>query len=151
MVVLFYSRPWKVVEFWELLSRKKIFIVLLVTILKHVFFSKIASTTKLEKCDYPYQGDGFCDDSNNHAGCDYDGEDCCLMSFVNQFCSACQCYTPHIPHSSYVSGKNHRSCFFSNGTFWLWSFIQFLKKPFFNVSLRISVYEGIFLLSNIFL
>ena len=63
------------------------------------FFSKIAF---LKKCDY--QGDGYCDDSNNHAGCDFDGEDCCLVSFANQFCSECQCYANH---TSYVSGKNH--------------------------------------------
>ena len=82
-----------------------------------ILFSKIASATKLKKCDEKKKkGDGYCDDSNNHAGCDFDGEDCCLMSFANQYCSECQCYTPHIPYSSYVSGKNHRSCFFSSGT-----------------------------------
>ena len=41
----------------------------------------------LKKCDY--QGDGYCDDSNNNAGCDFDGGDCCPTE--NQFCSECWC------------------------------------------------------------
>ena len=41
----------------------------------------------LKKCDY--QGDGYCDDSNNNAGCDFDGGDCCQTA--NQFCSECWC------------------------------------------------------------
>ena len=51
------------------------------------FFSKIAF---LKKCEY--QGDGYCDDSNNHAGCDFDGGDCCLIPIINGYCSECSCY-----------------------------------------------------------
>ena len=82
-----------------------------VTILQHNYFSKIASTTTLKKCKY--QGDMYCDDRNNHAGCDFDGGDCCIIPTVNQFCSECWCYANH---TSYVSGKNNRSKLFLNGT-----------------------------------
>ena len=72
-----------------------------------ILFSKIASATKLKKCDEKKKkGDGYCDDSNNNADCDFDGGDCCLNLIINQFCSECWCYANH---TSYVSGKNQRS------------------------------------------
>ena len=64
------------------------------------------------KCDY--QGDGYCDDSNNNADCDFDGGDCCQNLVYNQFCSECWCsyhYKVERP------GKNQRSKLCSNRTF----------------------------------
>ena len=52
------------------------------------------------KCDY--QGDGYCDDSNNNADCDFDDGDCCLNPVITQFCNECWCYADN---TSYVSGK----------------------------------------------
>ena len=77
-----------------------------VTILQHDYFSKIASTTTLKLCNVN-QGDQYCDDSNNHAGCDFDGGDCCQNLSINQFCSECWCYANHTH-----SGKNHSSKLF---------------------------------------
>ena len=74
-----------------------------------ILFSKTASTTKLKKCYYQDQGDGYCHDSNNNADCDFDGGDCCLNLIINQFCNECWCYADN---TSYDSGKNHRSKLF---------------------------------------
>ena len=54
------------------------------------------STMTNDGCHYPqYEGDGSCDDENNHVGCNYDGGDCCPgddpPSGWNEFCSICQC------------------------------------------------------------
>merc|ERR1712156_301924 len=41
-----------------------------------------------------YVGDGYCDDGNNNAGCNYDGGDCCepySNIFWDTFCTKCQC------------------------------------------------------------
>merc|ERR1711907_659430 len=46
---------------------------------------------------YSYKGDGYCDDGNNHAGCDFDGGDCCpatVGEVKKFFCSACACLDP---------------------------------------------------------
>ena len=44
-------------------------------------------------CKLPdFQGDGFCDDENNNAGCDFDGGDCCGLDVKKNFCSLCQCH-----------------------------------------------------------
>ena len=53
-----------------------------------------------KNCDY--QGDGYCDDSNNNADCDFDDGDCCLNPVNTQFCNECWCYADN---TSYVSGK----------------------------------------------
>ena len=52
----------------------------------------------LEPCEIAhYQGDGFCDDGNNHDGCGYDGGDCCDNDKHNAFiyCVECQCLDPN--------------------------------------------------------
>ena len=69
-----------------------------------IFFSKIVSTTTCDR-----QGDGYCDDRENNADCDFDGGDCCLNPVNNQFCSECWCYADH---TSYVAGKDQRSRLF---------------------------------------
>merc|ERR1712146_170649 len=38
-----------------------------------------------------WQGDGYCDDGNNNAGCDWDGGDCCDIDSSFEFCEACEC------------------------------------------------------------
>ena len=38
-----------------------------------------------------WAGDGACDDANNHAGCDWDGGDCCGTSNSYAFCTDCEC------------------------------------------------------------
>lgn len=43
-------------------------------------------------CGAPkFKGDGFCDDNNNHAGCAWDGGDCCGPKANKQYCKACLC------------------------------------------------------------
>lgn len=42
-----------------------------------------------------YYGDGFCDDSNNVCGCDWDGGDCCGSSISFLYCSECNCRDPN--------------------------------------------------------
>ena len=37
-------------------------------------------------------GDGYCDDVNNNAGCDFDGGDCCGDNVDKRYCSKCICY-----------------------------------------------------------
>merc|ERR1712072_1114306 len=46
-----------------------------------------------------YVGDGFCDDSNNNCGCDWDEGDCCGSSGKNKqfnYCSDCLCLDPNM-------------------------------------------------------
>ena len=41
------------------------------------------------------KGNGFCDDSNNNAGCEFDGGDCCISESTTllQTCNICACLT----------------------------------------------------------
>ena len=39
-----------------------------------------------------WKGDGYCDDDNNNAGCDFDGGDCCGDNVKKEFCTECKCY-----------------------------------------------------------
>ena len=41
-----------------------------------------------------FLGDKYCDDENNHAGCEYDGGDCCGPSVKKNWCKVCQCLDP---------------------------------------------------------
>merc|ERR1711879_527103 len=46
-------------------------------------------------CGSPsWQGDNYCDDENNNAGCEWDGGDCCGDDVKTQYCSACECLDP---------------------------------------------------------
>merc|ERR1711881_252261 len=48
-----------------------------------------------DACGSPqWQGDNYCDDENNNAGCGYDGGDCCGDDVNTQYCSACECLDP---------------------------------------------------------
>ena len=67
-------------------------------------------------CEYPdHIGDGYCDDGNNKAECEWDNGDCCgstvnCCSTVNtDYCSACECLNPNADenlctssHASYI-------------------------------------------------
>ena len=53
------------------------------------------TTTEAEGCAYEsWQGDGFCDDENNVASCDYDGGDCCGRRVRKNYCTVCACLEP---------------------------------------------------------
>ena len=41
------------------------------------------------------QGDGYCDDVNNHKDCDYDGGDCCGENVKKSYCNICECLDPY--------------------------------------------------------
>ena len=61
-------------------------------------FLKIISK-RLEGCEEPeWQGDGYCDDENNIAACDWDGGDCCNNNIPDYdiFCSVCKCLGPNV-------------------------------------------------------
>ena len=50
----------------------------------------------LEPCEnFNWKGDGYCDDGNNHEGCEYDGGDCCGSNVDTTWCNECQCLDPH--------------------------------------------------------
>jgi len=47
-------------------------------------------------CELPdYKGDGYCDDENNNAGCEYDGGDCCGNDVNKDYCYDCECKDPN--------------------------------------------------------
>jgi len=46
-------------------------------------------------------GDGYCDDGNNNADCNYDGGDCCGSNVNTAYCSQCQCLEVDNSPSSY--------------------------------------------------
>ena len=53
----------------------------------------------LVECEVPeFQGDGYCDDENNMAACEWDGGDCCNNDLPDYdiFCSECQCFGPNV-------------------------------------------------------
>ena len=53
----------------------------------------------LEECEVQeFQGDGYCDDENNMAACNWDGGDCCNNKIPDYdiYCSVCQCLVPNV-------------------------------------------------------
>eukprot|EP00095_Tigriopus_kingsejongensis_P006351 maker-scaffold390_size186308-snap-gene-0.34 protein:Tk06351 transcript:maker-scaffold390_size186308-snap-gene-0.34-mRNA-1 annotation:"polymorphic outer membrane protein g i family" len=54
---------------------------------------------KVDLCPSPhFKGDGFCDDNNNLAACQYDGGDCCSRrKNWNFFCQECKCIGSKVP------------------------------------------------------
>ena len=44
--------------------------------------------------DDNWKGDGYCDDGNNHQGCEWDGGDCCGKEVAKDYCTACECLDP---------------------------------------------------------
>merc|ERR1712048_776498 len=50
---------------------------------------------KPQSCGSPqHKGDGYCDDSNNVASCEFDGGDCC-GSVKKNYCTECACKDPN--------------------------------------------------------
>jgi len=47
--------------------------------------------------DLDWKGDGICDDQNNHAGCNFDGGDCCGPDADTDLCTLCQCLEEEAP------------------------------------------------------
>ena len=54
-----------------------------------------------ESMYFDYIGDGFCDDGNNNADCEYDGGDCCGLDINTDYCDECNCFELGGNHSSY--------------------------------------------------
>ena len=53
------------------------------------------TTASSSGCYYPHRkGDGYCDDENNNADCEYDGGDCCGDNVITYACTLCQCLDP---------------------------------------------------------
>ena len=48
-----------------------------------------------------WKGDGICDDQNNHAGCNFDGGDCCGPDADTDLCTLCQCLEEEEAHLPY--------------------------------------------------
>ena len=48
-------------------------------------------TPQLDCINQNWSGDGWCDDTNNHIGCDWDGGDCCGDSVNTNYCDECEC------------------------------------------------------------
>ena len=51
-------------------------------------------------CAQPqWQGDSYCDDTNNNAACNWDGGDCCALTNSNAdkdvYCDDCSCLDPN--------------------------------------------------------
>ena len=52
------------------------------------------STSTTLSCISLYINDGYCDDQNNNANCEYDGGDCCGDNVDASWCTLCQCLDP---------------------------------------------------------
>lgn len=64
-------------------------------------------------CPAPlWKGDGFCDDMNNIADCDFDAGDCCNKTKPswNAFCQKCQCHTVKIGVNQTTNNNFNAAC-----------------------------------------
>ena len=63
--------------------------------LVHIFNTKNGSSKTIQKglspCLKSLENDGYCDDVNNFAACNYDGGDCCGENVDTTFCHLCNC------------------------------------------------------------
>lgn len=56
-------------------------------------------------CEFPtFAGDSFCDDGNNHCGCDWDGGDCCGQESQYTYCTDCECLDPTLASQNCTAG-----------------------------------------------
>merc|ERR1719219_1411108 len=75
------------------------------------------------KCREEWKGDGYCDDDNNNAGCQFDGGDCCGNHVEKDFCTECKCLqttgkcgNPEWKGDGYCDDNNNNaSCQFDGG------------------------------------
>ena len=58
-----------------------------------ILTQKIHVRTRCE--DDNWKGDGYCDDGNNHEGCEWDGGDCCGENVDKRNCQDCKCLDPN--------------------------------------------------------
>ena len=66
--------------------------------------------------------DGYCDDENNNANCEYDGGDCCGDNVDTIYCTQCQCLDPDFwittpqltMQSSNAQSTSNLSCVYPN-------------------------------------
>jgi len=75
----------------------------------------ICEVNEDEACKSPeYATDNFCDDENNHAGCNWDGGACCNNPFDkwDMFCKKCECKDPYArdPSSSCEDTETEKKC-----------------------------------------
>ena len=69
--------------------------------------TKTTTTTTTDKpCNWFHNGNGFCEDENNHASCNYDGG----MLVYHFYCEA---HGPHI--------RPMKPFFIGNQNFWAWA------------------------------
>ena len=75
-----------------------------------------------------YIGDGYCDDGNNNADCEYDGGDCCGLDINTDYCDECNCFELGGSNSSY--GTTMPPTITVDGNFFviLWKISQ-LQEP----------------------
>ena len=66
--------------------------------------STMETSTVFSGCyNTDWQGDGACDDQNNHVNCTYDGGDCCGDSVDKTYCTQCQCLDPNFANTTFSS------------------------------------------------
>lgn len=62
---------------------------------KHFFFMTLLTLHATDACENAnWNGDGFCDDSNNKEECGWDDGDCCGKDVDTTICYFCQCLEP---------------------------------------------------------
>ena len=76
-------------------------ILILIQFDQNHFASDENYSTTPPPCEKPsWKGDGYCDDMNNVASCDYDGGDCCGDNVDTSYCTQCLCLDPAFSTSS---------------------------------------------------
>ena len=68
-----------------------------------------------------WKGDGFCDDMNNVASCDYDGGDCCGNNVDTTYCDDCECLDPQMA-----------TCFDKSNTCAYWATLGYCTHTYVN-------------------
>ena len=95
-------------------------------------FTTTTTTTTAPACQKPHwKGDGWCDDMNNVASCDYDGGDCCGNNVKTTYCTKCECLDPN--HTTTTTkapcNDNYSSCSYWAGKgYCTHSYVSFMTK-----------------------
>ena len=72
--------------------------------------SGITTTSQDSSSACDYKGDGYCDDENNNANCEFDGGDCCRNNLTTTYCTQCQCLDPAYSGCDFPDFKSDDSC-----------------------------------------
>ena len=81
----------------------------------------VVTTPSQQGCQVPsWVEDGYCDDENNFADCDFDGGDCCGPNVNTFYCTACECkqscQVPNWVEDGYCDDENNfADCGFDGG------------------------------------